>query len=145
MKLNRLFKVGREYVYVIVGAILMGISTSNFLLPNQLSTGGFAGISTVVYYLLKYPAGNVLIALNVPLLLIAFFRINKSLFFKSIVGTAVLSVAINVFEKLGVATTDRLLACIYGGIIMGVGTAIVLKSRRVNRWYGFACVCYKVI
>ena len=60
----------------------MGISTANFLLPNQLSTGGFAGISTIVYYLFKFPAGNVLIALNVPLLLVAFFRINKGLFFK---------------------------------------------------------------
>ena len=122
-----MYKVFKEYALLIIGAVFMGMSTANFLLPNQLSTGGFAGISTIVYYLFKFPAGNVLIALNVPLLLLAFFRINKGLFFKSILGTLILSISINLFEGFGSATSDRLLASIYGGIIMGIGTATVLK------------------
>lgn len=118
----------KEYACIIVGATLMSTSTANFLLPNQLSTGGFSGISTIIYYLWKFPAGTVLILLNIPLLLIAFFRIDKKFFFKSILGTVLLSVGINLFEPLGVVTNDRILACVYGGIIMGIGTSIILKA-----------------
>lgn len=106
----------------------MSISTANFLLPNKLSTGGFSGISTIVYYLWKYPTGNVIIILNIPLLIIAFFRINKGLFFKSIFGTVLLSIGINFLEQFGTITEDRFLACVCGGIIMGCGTAIILKA-----------------
>lgn len=106
----------------------MAFSTANFLLPNQLSTGGFSGISTIVYYLWNYPAGTVLILLNIPLLLIAFFKIDKRLFFRSIVGTVLLSLFINLFEVFGSVTRDKFLACVYGGILMGAGTAIILKA-----------------
>ncbi len=106
----------------------MSISTANFLLPNKLSTGGFSGLATIVYYLWKYPAGNVVIILNIPLLLFAFFRIDKGLLFKSIAGTFLLSFGINIFERFGLVTADRFLACVCGGIIMGIGTAIILKA-----------------
>ncbi|MBQ3409477.1 MAG: YitT family protein [Clostridia bacterium] len=128
MDISNLMKVFKEYLYIVIGTILMSISTANFLLPNQLSTGGFSGIATVVYYLWKYPAGTVLVILNVPLLLIAFFRIDKNLFFKSIIGTALLSFGINIFERFGSVTSDRFLACVYGGIIMGIGTSIILRA-----------------
>ena len=127
MKANILTFI-KNSLLIIVGTMLMSISTANFLLPNKLSTGGFSGIATIIYYLLKYPAGNVIIILNVPLLLIAFFRINKGLFFKSIVGTIILSLGIDFFIKFGNVTHDRFLACVCGGIIMGCGTAIILKA-----------------
>lgn len=125
---KKILKVGKEHLYIIVGTALMGISTSNFLLPNQLSSGGFSGIATVIYYLWRYPAGTVIIVLNIPLLLISFFKIDKKLFFKSIIGTVLLSFFINIFEIFGAATKDRFLACVYGGFIMGLGTAIILKA-----------------
>lgn len=118
----------KEYFLIILGSMLMAISTALILLPNQLSTGGFSGISTILYYLFNYPVGTTTIILNIPLLLISFFKINKSLFVKSIVGTILLSFFTDFLEVLGPITNDRFLACIYGGIIMGLGTAIILKA-----------------
>ena len=105
----------------------MACSTAFFLLPNKLSTGGFSGLSTIVYYLFHIPVGTVMIILNLPLFFIAFFRVGKKFFVKSIVGTILLSVFIDILEKFPAVTNDRFLACIYGGIIMGIGTAIILK------------------
>lgn len=118
----------KEYFLIILGSMLMAISTALILLPNQLSTGGFSGISTILYYLFNYPVGTTTIILNIPLLLISFFKIKKSLFVKSIVGTILLSFFTDFLEVLGPITNDRFLACIYGGIIMGLGTAIILKA-----------------
>ena len=119
----------KEYVYIFFGAGLMAFATGSILLPNQLSTGGFSGISTILYYLFKFPVGTTMLILNIPLFLIAFFKINKKLFFKSIIGAVLLSVFIDFFESLGPIITDRFLACIYGGIITGIGTAIILKAE----------------
>ena len=44
-------KIIKEGIYIIIGCALMASGTSLFLLPNQLSSGGFAGISTIIYYL----------------------------------------------------------------------------------------------
>ena len=38
-----------------------------------------------------------------------------------------LSIFIDFFDKFNAITTDRFLACIYGGIIIGLGAAIIFK------------------
>ena len=95
----------------------MAVGTSMFLLPNQLSSGGFAGISTILYYLFKFPLGITMFFLNIPLLIWAFFKISKELFFKSIIGTIILAIFIDLLDTFKAFTEDRLLACIYGGIL----------------------------
>lgn len=128
MILGNVKKYALEYIYIIVGAFLMAVSTALILLPNQLSTGGISGISTILYYLCNYPVGLTMLLINVPLFVIAMVKVNKRLFFKSILGTILLSVFIDLLENLSPITNDRFLACIYGGIIMGIGTAIILKA-----------------
>ncbi len=112
---------------LVVGSFIMACSTAFFLLPNKLSTGGFSGLSTIAYYIFHIPVGTAMILLNLPLFFIAFFRVGKKFIFKSIIGTILLSVFIDFLEKFPPLTTDKFLACIYGGIIMGIGTAIILK------------------
>lgn len=112
---------------LLVGSFIMACSTAFFLLPNKLSTGGFSGLSTIVYYLFHVPVGTAMIILNVPLFFIAFFRVGRKFIIKSVAGTFFLSLFINVLERFPAVTTDKFLACIYGGIIMGIGTAIILK------------------
>ena len=131
-KLNRnqilIKKYIKEGIYIVIGCLLMAIGTSLFLLPNQLSSGGFAGISTIIYYLFKLPLGTTMLILNIPLLILTIIRVGKETAIKGIVGTIVLSAFIDILEKLEPLTQDRLLACIYGGIFVGLGTAIVLKA-----------------
>ncbi len=114
-------------VGLVVGSFVMACSTAFFLLPNKLSTGGFSGLSTIAYYLFQVPVGTAMFILNLPLFFIAFFRVGKKFILKSVVGTILLSIFINVLERFPAVTNDKFLACIYGGIIMGIGTAIILK------------------
>ncbi len=116
-------------ICLISGTLLMACSTAMFLLPNQLSTGGFSGIGTIAYYFFNIPVGTAMLVLNLPLFFIAFFRIGKRFLFKSIVGTILLSVFIDVLENFNPVTNDRFLACIYGGILTGIGTSLILKAN----------------
>ena len=125
---NKIKKIAINIFSLVVGSFLMACSTAFFLLPNKLSTGGFSGIATISYYFFNIPVGTAMIILNIPLFIIAFFRIGKQFIFKSILGTLLLSIFINLLEKFNGITTDIFLACIYGGILMGIGTSLVLKG-----------------
>lgn len=116
-------------ICLVFGTLLMACATALFLLPNQLSTGEFSGIGTIAYYFFNIPVGTAMLVLNLPLFCIAFFRIGKRFLFKSIAGTLLLSVFIDILEKFNAVTTDRFLACIYGGILTGIGTSLILKAN----------------
>lgn len=118
-----------EIIETIVGAIIMAIATSLFLLPNQLSSGGFAGIATILYYFLDIPMGTTILAINAPLFIFSAYKLGKEFVIKSFIGTVTFSFAIDLFDKITPLTQDRFLACIYGGIIIGLGTAIILKAN----------------
>ena len=116
-----------DVVGTIVGSAIMAVGVSSFLLPNQLSSGGFSGVATITYYLLKIPMGAMIMALNIPLFLFAGYRLGKEFFIKSLIGTFSLSIFIDILDKYPPITSDRFLACIYGGAIIGIGTAVILR------------------
>ena len=60
-------KTTYEVFLMVLGCFIMACGTSFFLLPNQLSSGGFTGISTAIYYLFKFPVGTTMFILNIPL------------------------------------------------------------------------------
>ena len=126
---NTIRNITIEIIGTIVGAFIMAIATALFLLPNQLSSGGFAGIATIFYYFFKIPMGTTILAFNIPLFIFSAYKLGKSFFVKSIIGTITFSIFIDFLDKFNPLTEDRFLACIYGGVIIGLGTAIILKTN----------------
>lgn len=122
-------KWGKEGIYIIIGCAIMAMGTALFLLPNKLSSGGFTGIATIAYYLFDMPLGTTMLILNIPLFVMAFIRVGKETTVKGMLGTIILAFFLDIFERVEPLTEDRFLACIYGGICIGIGTAIVLKAH----------------
>ena len=126
---TKIKKITIEIILTLIGAFLMAASTSLFLLPNKLSSGGFTGIATIIYYFLKIPMGTTILAINIPLYVFAGYKVGKKFLGKAVIGTVAYSIFIDILDKFQPLTQDSFLACIYGGIIMGLGTAIVLKGN----------------
>lgn len=118
-----------ELIKIIIGTAIMAVGIEMFLLPNQLSTGGFSGIATMIYYMLKIPVGTIMLIINIPLFIVAYFKIGRKFFIKAVLGTVFLSLFLNIFQNFKPITGDRFLAVLYGSIIVGIGTAIVLKAN----------------
>ena len=127
--INKIKNMSIVLLKIVVGTAIMAIGVDLFLVPSKLSTGGFSGIGTVLYYLWKIPVGTTTIILNIPLFIIAFLKLGKKFTLKTIVGTSSLSYFLNVFEKITPITSDKVLAFIYGSVAVGIGTAIVLKAK----------------
>lgn len=108
--------------FIILGTSLMALGVVLFLLPNQLSSGGFSGITTILYYLFGWKVGTMTLILNIPLFTIAFFKFGKRFFSRAILGTISFSVLLDlfesIFENIDIVTHDKLLASIYGGLVI---------------------------
>ena len=122
-----------EITGTILGSFIMSIAVALFLVPNQLASGGITGIATITYYLLKIPMGIMIVIINIPLFIIAIYKIGKNFFIKSMIGTISLSIFIDILDKIQPLTNDRFLACIYGGIIIGLRNSNNFKSKFFNR------------
>ncbi len=118
-----------QVIETIIGSFIMAAAVSLFLLPNELSSGGFSGIATVTYYLFNIPMGITILALNIPLFLLSTLKIGKEFLGKSIIGTVSLSIFIDILDKFEPLTQDKILACVYGGILTGIGTALILRAN----------------
>ena len=121
------FVILKNVIGIILGCVLASFGTAIFLLPSKLSSGGFSGIATILYYLFNFKIGTVIILLNIPLFIYSYFKISKSFTIKSVFATVMYSKFIDMFEGINVYIEDRFLSCIYGGVFIGIGLALVLK------------------
>lgn len=119
----------KNYLFILFGCLTASIGTASFLLPNQLSSGGFSGIATLLYYLFSFNMGKTIIILNIPLFIFAYFKLGRKFVFKSIITTIIFSKFIDIFENYKIIVNDKFLASIYGGILIGIGLAFVFKGE----------------
>lgn len=117
-----------RFFLIIIGCALASFGTANFLLPNQISSGGFAGIATIIYYFFNIQMGTTILILNIPLFILGYIKIGKNFIFRTIIATFLYSKFIDIFSEFDLNTTDRLLSSIYGGILVGIGLATVFKA-----------------
>lgn len=128
-RLYKIYIILKDLFFIVIGCFLAAIGTGSFLLPNQLSSGGFAGIATIVYYFYEINMATIIIALNIPLFIIGFFKLGSKFILKTVFATFLYSVMIDYFEPKPLIIEDKFLASIYGGIFIGIGLALVLKAN----------------
>lgn len=78
-------KFFKETLITITGCIFMALGVVLFLLPNQLSSGGFSGIATLLYYLFGFKVGTITLLMNIPLFIIAYIKLGKKFLIKAII------------------------------------------------------------
>ncbi len=118
-----------SFVGIALGAMVAAAGLVLFLIPNKIAAGGVSGLATVIFYLTGSPTGLTMLALNIPLFIMAIRAMGVPFLFKTLYGAVVLSVAIDLLSIVLVPfTVDPLLSAVYGGLLMGVGLGIVVRS-----------------
>lgn len=116
-----------DFLFFIFGSIVYSIGVLTFLSPNEISPGGVTGIAIVLNYLFSLPIGLTVFLINIPLLIIGFFKFGKAFILKTAVATACISAVIDVFEFfLPSLKIDLILASVFGGSFMGLGISIIM-------------------
>ena len=118
-----------KYAKITLGSALFAAGFQFFVYPNSIITGGVTGIAMIINYLTRLPVGVMSIVINIPLFAISWKRFGLGFMVSSLAGMLLCSVFIDLFSLTGfVATTDLLLASVFGGVVKGLGLGIVLSS-----------------
>lgn len=124
--LNTVGTAAVDYLIIAVGAVLYALSVVVFTSPNNIAPGGFTAVATMLNFMFALPIGTFIFLMNIPLFIWVAIENGLNFLTKTIIGTAFVSVAIDVLMPfVPVYTGDTLLAAIFGGILNGIGLGFI--------------------
>ncbi|KAF1082542.1 MAG: hypothetical protein GQF41_1263 [Candidatus Rifleibacterium amylolyticum] len=121
----------RDILYIVVGSILVAFSLSAFTVPNKIATGGLTGVATILYYMIGTPVGAVVFGGNIILISLQAWLIGRRSAWKTLLSILITSAAIELMMNvygMPPLTKDPILACLYGGLISGVGVGMTFRA-----------------
>jgi uncharacterized membrane-anchored protein YitT (DUF2179 family) len=128
---SRMLRELGQIVYIVVGSAVTALAYDLFLIPHQIVPGGAGGVAMILNYFFATPVGLVILVINIPLFVLGVKVIGRTYGVKSILGVAISSLLIDGFTyvfHLGPATDNKILACIFGGILLGAGLGLVFRG-----------------
>lgn len=126
-----------DYLMCILGGIIYSVGINLLILPFGLYIGNLTGIATIILELLQNvlpglhdATGLILLALNLPLLIIAFRSINGKFFLKTIVTVITVSAVMMFIPVKAIipGLDDLLTLSILGGLFCGFGVGLSLRA-----------------
>lgn len=136
MNKQNVINEGKRTLGCILGAGLYAAGINFFVVPTNLYTGGVMGICQVIRTLLANflhldfngfdIAGVIYYALNIPIFIVAFTRIGRRFFFKTLVAVTAMTIFLSMLPNPRIVE-DAMAACVVGGIISGSGAGIMLR------------------
>lgn len=125
------FRIVIDILLIIVAAFLSALSLYTFVNPANFAPSGVDGISLMVQKLTGINMGYIALAINIPLLIIAWFFISKKYVIYTSLFTVVSSVAMIIMEKVNmyeyVTENHVWIAVFASGIMMGARTAVMIR------------------
>jgi uncharacterized membrane-anchored protein YitT (DUF2179 family) len=113
------------------GSFMMALSICAFLAPNQIATGGTAGLAIVMNEIYALSIGIWMAIINIPLLVISLKYLGKRFAVNTIFCIGFIILFIEVFTKgfeIKAFSNDLMLSTLYGGILMGIGLGLIFKG-----------------
>ncbi|WP_106765840.1 YitT family protein [Paenibacillus faecalis] len=122
-----LYEIIKRFIFITIGAVLMAVALEIFLVPNSIIDGGITGISIVLSKVTPVALGLFLFLLNLPFLFIGYKQIGKTFALSTLYGIIVLSVTTALLHHVEPFTNEKILAVLFGGLILGFGVGLVIR------------------
>lgn len=117
-----------DHCLIAVGAAAMAFGIAALIVPAHVADGGISGVAITLHYLTGLGVGPLYAMLNVPLLAWAWITLGMRFLWRTLVGVALVSAWMVAFAHLHLVLGDRLLAALYGGLLVGVGIGLILRA-----------------
>jgi uncharacterized membrane-anchored protein YitT (DUF2179 family) len=133
-----LWKNTSSLLVIALGCFLSSVGIYYFFIPMKLAPGGISGLASLLNARFNINPSFTLLASNALLLLLSFRFIGRNFVLKTLFGVVMVSSFLE-FHHL-VSThypffnpenmfSDKILACIFGGVINGFGIGLVLSRN----------------
>jgi len=104
------------------------LAINGILIPRQFLSGGFTGLALILHYLSpSLPLGGIYFLLNVPNYAFGWKHVGRRFFLYSVAGMFIFSAALQGIH-VSLPVYDELLSALLAGIIVGIGSGIILRS-----------------
>lgn len=122
----------------VAGALIYAVGMNFFVVPSNLYTGGFLGLSQVIRTLLWQSlgitggfdfSGILNYALNVPIFYLAYHAMGKRFLRHTVIGVSCTTLFLSLLPVLQTPLIEeRIAGCLIGGVICGTGIGTVLTG-----------------
>ena len=119
-------KIGRgiaKVLGIVLGNVIFAFGLAAFLVPNNFLVGGATGIARSVEYFFHVDVSVTVACINVIMFFLGLWLLGKRFAMTTIISTLLFPVLLDGMlgiEALGHITSDRLLAAIFGGALVGI-------------------------
>ena len=124
-------RVAVDIFFIIVASFMSAIALYTFVNPANFAPSGVDGISMMVQKLSGINMGYISLAINIPLLIVAWFIISKKYVLYTSIYSLTSSIAMIVMEKINmyeyITENHVWIAVFASGILMGARTAIMIR------------------
>lgn len=134
LKLPFAAKIGKRellnFSLILSGTLIVAISINTFIIPYGLLSGGISGLAILLHYLAGVPVSAAIFLMNIPIFWWGAREINRQFLLYSLLGTASLTLFIQITTGLfPVPKVDLVLAAIFGGVLSGTGLGLVFRGH----------------
>ena len=121
----------------ILGTCIYAAGMNLFVVPAGLYAGGIMGFCQIIRTLLTEKlglrfgvdvAGILYYLANIPILIASWRKLDRSFVLKTILTVSVMTLAMTVIPVVPLLSSDRITSCLVGGVIVGAGVGLVLRS-----------------
>ena len=120
-----------EVATILFACILVAIGLNLFLADAKLISGGLTGVSFLIEYITGIQASFLFLALNIPLLILSYFKVSLKFTIYSILGSVFLSIFLFLTSGLkgSLNINDTILRGIFGSVLCSVGNSLLFRIR----------------
>ncbi len=122
--------VGKNMLLMLMGSIICAIGVNGFLKPLHLLSGGVTGIAIVLTHMIKVNMGLIIFCVNIPLFVIAYFKLNLEFVLNSLFNMTIFAIIIGFTDGLGdiITLKSTLASCLIGGALNGFGMGLIFRA-----------------
>ena len=128
-----------------VGCFISAAGIYSFAVASGVPVTGIAGLCAILYRLFGVPMGLSNVLINIPIILFSYKLLGKSFFARSVYCMALFALFTDyLLPQLPVYQGDRLLATLCGGVVCGIGDALIYMNNSSTGGLDFITMAIKV-
>lgn len=120
----------KDIILITAGIFSASFGFKGFLLTNHFIDGGATGISLLISALTQIPLYLLIIAVNIPFIVLTFTVFGKQFAIKTALAIAGLSLCLATVTFPNI-TNDNLLVAAFGGFFLGAGIGLAVRGGAV--------------
>lgn len=120
----------KDFVLVSIGIFSAAFGFKGFLLTNHFIDGGATGISLLISALTSIPLYQLIIAVNIPFIILAYHIMGRQFAIKTALAISGLALVLATVHFPNV-TNDNLLVAVFGGFFLGAGIGFAIRGGAV--------------